>query len=287
MFKVNTFYDNLWYYQTLVHPSGELEAAKTIVANEPVIKHILDTQFRKLITENNHKLKLQAYITIKYTVCEDTTDNLHHINNENVHLIEDDTKDTRYFNSQTATLLSSHMLSGYINDILNEFSEDLIDAKGSNYALLSFEKLQIKTSRSKPTTGGSYIELPDFIKGKRACVNIINTDEKCFLWALLAYKHYDKYAKLGCKNKANTYKKHIQDIIEPEGVTYPLNIDFIPQFEELNNLKINIFEISENKKVNILYNSYEKYKNVVSLLLIENENNAHYVWIKDINRLKI
>ena len=41
--------------------------------------------------------------------------------------------------------------------------------------------------------GGSYIELPDYIKNKKACVNIKNTDEKCFKWAILASKHYHEF----------------------------------------------------------------------------------------------
>ena len=292
MFRVKKYYDNLYIllYEQINNKNDDEDEytipKRFVVPNVPVIKHILDTEFRKQIAENNHKLKLQAYIAIKYKVCPNSIMNLLHISAGNTNLIKEKDIENRYFNSTTATLLSTHMISGFINDIIQQFEKELETIKGSSdLVLMEVTKLDIKTARSKPTTGGSYIELPDFIKGKRACVNIINTDEKCFLWALLAYKHYDKYAKLGCKNKANTYKKHIQDIIEPEGVTYPLNIDFIPQFEELNNLKINIFEISENKKVNVLYNSYEKYKNVVSLLLFENEDNAHYVWVKDINKL--
>ena len=77
-------------------------------------------------------------------------------------------------------------------------------------------------------------------------------------------------------------------------MTYPLDIEFIPEFEKLNNLKINAFELikeqeeeEENIKyaTKILYSSYEKYKNVVSLLLFEKDDKQHYVWIKDINKL--
>ena len=104
------------------------------------------------------------------------------------------------------------------------------------------EKLSIKTAKSKAIIGGSYIPLPEFIQNKRACVNIKNTDEKCFIWSLLAYKYYSTFKK-GCGLKSYEYKKYEKDIIEPEGVTYPVEIDFMPEFERLNNLKINIFQL--------------------------------------------
>ena len=58
-------------------------------------------------------------------------------------------------------------------------------------------------------------------------------------------------------------------------------------------MKINVFELIEeqDEKENIkyatkiLYSSYEKYKDVVSLLLFEKDDKKHFVWIKDINKL--
>jgi hypothetical protein len=47
------------------------------------------------------------------------------------------------------------------------------------------------------------------------------------------------------KDKNNTihYKKYWDEIKEPENVEYPITIDSIPQFEELNNMQINVFEL--------------------------------------------
>ena len=108
----------------------------------------------------------------------------------------------RYFNSDIINLTSSHVISGFINDLINSFEKELQKAKnGSNLRLDSIEKLSIKTAKSKAIVGGSYIELPEFIKNKRACVNIKNDDEKCFKWSILASKHYHEM-KGGCKDKA-------------------------------------------------------------------------------------
>ena len=226
-------------------------------------------------------------------------------------------KQKRFFNSNILSFNSTHILNSFIVDVISSFENDLEQAKrGSDLTLLSIDKLDIKTAKSKAIVGGSYIPLPDFISKKQACINIINDDEKCFIWSILASKHYNEI-KGGCKNKASTYKKYLNEIKEPDGVTYPLDIDFVPEFEKLNNLKINIFELKdgnseEEKKeeeeynlyikqsggkkkedqkedneyvVKILYHSYNKYKDVVNLLWFEKDGHSHYVWIKDLNRL--
>ena len=49
------------------------------------------------------------------------------------------------------------------------------------------DKLEIHTAEFNPTKGSSYINLPDWIKNKKAIVNIKNKDDKCFLWCILRY----------------------------------------------------------------------------------------------------
>ena len=46
---------------------------------------------------------------------------------------------------------------------------------------------------------------------------------------------------------STSYHKFEKELIEPENVSYPLDIEFIPEFEKLNNLKINIYELIEEE----------------------------------------
>ena len=179
------------------------------------------------------------------------------------------------------------MIGGFINNMVSEFENFLEVAKNDSEMIFdSIEKMSIKTAKTKAIVGGSYIELPDYIKNKKACINIKNDDDKCFIWCILAYFNYNKEVKGGCKNSAASYKKFINEIKEPTNFSYPVELDTVPKFEKLNDLKINIFEFVDDNSVKILYNSYEKYKNVINLLLIhDNYDNYHYVWIKDINKL--
>ena len=148
-----------------------------------------------------------------------------------------ESEEERWFNSSTTSLTSTHVLNSFINNIIVQFENCIENSHNtSNSFLKSVDRLEIKTAKSNTMVGGSYIELPEYIKNKRACVNIKNDDEKCFKWSILASKHYHEM-KGGCKDKAYSYFKFEKELIEPENVTYPLDIEFIPEFEKLNNLK--------------------------------------------------
>jgi hypothetical protein len=262
-----TFSYNNKVYKT----EAAMKKAKTMDAKRAI----------KQIASNNSKHKLSCFITIKYLMREDDP------------LEEKPRIILRYFNSNIINLTSSHVISGFINNLIKSFEKQLeITENGSSLTFVGIEKLSIKTAKSKAMVGGSYIELPEFIKNKRACVNIKNDDEKCFKWSILASKHYHEM-KGGCKDEAYSYFKCQKELIEPENVTYPLDIEFIPEFEKLNNLKVNVFELIEEQDeeenikyaTKILYCSYKKYKDVVCLLLFKKDDKQHFVWIKDINKL--
>ena len=191
-FKVVSYYDNLWYEQAYTTIDDKTKRPKMILINVPnytIIKQLVETELRHQIQLNNSKHKLTCYITIKYII-----DN-------------DGDEEERFFNSQVVVLNSSHMIHSFVNNLISSFENELEETKNSsNVTFQSIEKLDIKTAKSKAIIGGSYIELPEFIKNKKACINIQNEDEKCFIWSLLAYKYYEEFKKQGCKNKASTYK---------------------------------------------------------------------------------
>ena len=199
-FKVVSYYDNLHYEEIssyIIKYSEEEEKKyyKIIVPNIPVVKQNIESELRKQIASNNSKHKLSCFITIKYMLTVDDAE-------EKKVKIE-----RRYFNSYIINLTSSHVISRFINNLINSFEQELEMAqKTSGLIFLGIEKLSIKTAKSKAIVGGSYIELPEFIKNKRACVNIKNDDEKCFKWSILASKHYHEM-KGGCKDKAYSYFK--------------------------------------------------------------------------------
>ena len=78
---------------------------------------------------------------------------------------------------------------------------------------LQFERvdgIDYRMTRLPNYVGGTYKELPEFVKNKKACINIKNNDNKCFLWSILAYLHPANDRNVDRLSKYKPYKKRIQ-----------------------------------------------------------------------------
>ena len=151
--KVVSFYDDL-YYEVVQ------DGMRIKVPNISVIKSLIESTLRKQIEENNSKNKLSGFVTIlvKFKIVGDE---------------KTVTQEKRFFNSETSSFHSSKMISGFINNMVSSFESFLEETKNSSDVVFDgIEKMSIKTAKTKAIIGGSYIELPDFIKNKKACVNI-------------------------------------------------------------------------------------------------------------------
>ena len=100
-------------------------------------------------------------------------------------------QDKAYFKSGTYNNLESTDVDKLTNKCINKIIEELevYQKNGSGWYVNEVIQLEIHTVEYNPTKGSSYIPLPDWIKNKKAIVNIQNKDEKCFLWCILRYLH--------------------------------------------------------------------------------------------------
>ena len=79
---------------------------------------------------------------------------------------------------------------GEINETLMNMAEDIQfqieNNHSAKYNLIvdKISKITIHYDRFNPTRAGSYIEAPEWIKNKKACINIKNEDNKCFKYAV-------------------------------------------------------------------------------------------------------
>ena len=248
------------------------------------ISNILSVQIRNdliNLQKADKKKSLKCYITIKSELFKIV---------DNITLTK-----THVFNSEIRDILSVNNVRTFVNDTIHKFYEDLTIAKdGSDWRFKKFLYFSIKTNIFKNALGKSYISLPKAIQDKKACINPKNlNDEKCFDWCLLIHKFYDGI-KSKDKNELYHYKKHWDEIVRPENVTYPISCNMIQEYEELNNLQINVFELldyDESKNVqdciSQLYKANVNRVDVVNLLLIRDEDgdNSHYVVVKTLSRL--
>jgi len=172
------------------------------------------------------------------------------------------------------------------NREFENYIESLVTSKLIYHSL---EFIQIQTAERIKKRAGSYIETPIIFEKNKGIVNIKNkSDDMCIIWALLGHKYYHTITH-NKKSEVSTYKKYFDEIIQPEDIKYPIDIqNDIPKFEKLNNIKINVFiyngsyeEDYDRNKITILYNNMDRNENTINLLLLEDENKQHFVWINN------
>ena len=103
-------------------------------------------------------------------------------------------EDKAYFSSKTFINLESDNVEDLIfyskETILGQM--EAYTQKGSNWVFKEVVKFEIHTVEYNPNKGSSYIDLPSWIKNKKAIVNIKNKDDKCFLWCILRYLSFER-----------------------------------------------------------------------------------------------
>ena len=191
-------------------------------------------------------------------------------------------------------IINNNLDIGNVFDaLLNDFKNRIekIKHSSSGWVFTNTVSIETKTAKYKALRASSYIELPQWIAGKKCCVNVKNEDNECFKWAVLsclftAEANQDKLFKV------NQYRK-FEDRLNWSNIKFPTKIDDIKKFE-LNNpsVAVNVFVVdseSKQKGENRIcpYYSSKLYKDrtIINLLLIEDDKNNHYVWIKNFNRL--
>ena len=159
-----------------------------------------------------------------------------------------------------------------------------LQARGSGWTISGINYLQMNQTICTSPSGASYIPLPDWIKNKRAVINIQNNDEKCFMWCILAHLHpAEKDAE-----RVSKYKQYANEL-KFDGLSFPMKIKDIDKFEKMNDLVVNVFECPKTININRLRPSRRiasDSSKVVNLFYHEDDKgNSHYSLIKNLNRL--
>ena len=172
------------------------------------------------------------------------------------------------------------------DEMVEEIMEEMIKtemAVGSGWVFVKVEKLVLHTTRWEPVNAGSYIELPQELKNKKAIINMKNQDDKCFLWSVLrALNPKDNHPE-----RIDNDLKSKVDILNMQGIQYPVNFRGIDRFESQNpEISITVLGYNKDERVNTLkVSKYTGSKHDIVLLLIKDGEKSHYCLVKNTSAL--
>ena len=176
------------------------------------------------------------------------------------------------------------------NDAYDEMVEEIIEeidktemAEGSGWRFEKVIKLVLHTTKWDTINAGSYIELPQALKNKKAIINMKNQDDKCFLWSVLR--------ALNLKDKNNERidndLKSKEDTLNMQGIQYPVSFRGIDRFESQNpEISITVLGYNKDERVNTLkVSKYTGCEHDIVLLLIKDGEKSHYCLVKNLSAL--
>lgn len=160
---------------------------------------------------------------------------------------------------------------------VEEFQE-----RDSGWTFLNNLYFEVNINKYDPLNGScsTYVDLPLTVKRKRACINIRNKDECCFMWCVVAAL----YPATRNSERTTSYP-HYKKVLNSDNMSFPVSFSDINTFEKNNEISINVYSLKKCKVVGPIYRSEFTRKVRVNLLLIENNGKSHYVLIKNLSRL--
>ena len=126
---------------------------------------------------------------------------------------------------------------------------DTFNRNGSGWVFEKVLGIYIDVSKYLPIQASCSFELPDYIKNKKAVLNIKNVDNQCFKWCILAYLHPVEKNDQGGPINSDRVSKYepFTDELNFQGIEFPVSIHQIPKFEKQNNISVSVFSFERKK----------------------------------------
>ena len=189
-----------------------------------------------------------------------------------------------YFHSKVETITLSTDFSELFNMMTNrqlELSEQFQN-QGSGWQFDQVEYFDINIDPFEPFVGSSYIKLPSKLAEKKAIINVKNeNDHECFKWAVTSAVyiqniHPERLNKQMIENSNN---------FDWSKIEFPVSVKQIDKFEKQNPYYvINVYGYDKGDVYPLRISKKQK-GYLINLLLISEDENNHYCWIKNISRL--
>lgn len=186
----------------------------------------------------------------------------------------------------------------FFDDVIQELSSKISNYQNmsSGWTIRGISKIFFILTKIEDISylsGRKYIKSPDSLKQSLSVVNVQNYDNNCFLYAVASVLKYDEIESN--RQRPINYEEVIKGFIYDK---MPMKLIDIAKFEKQNKLSINVFQYNEvidedniineikNPHVDIIFKSKNgnKYP-CINLLLLQEEDNYHYIGVTNLNRL--
>ena len=161
--------------------------------------------------------------------------------------------------------INQNLTENYIDkiDVESQFEHQFQSQQTKEIGWISDKIISMKISFNKTgeIDGSSYVKFPS---GSNAISNIQNVDIHCFIWSILAYLHP---CDNDYPNRDSNYKQSFDKLnIDDFEFTHGFKCSDVQNFEKLNNLSLNIFELN-------FYQDENKWKyNLIPIEISKNES---------------
>ena len=189
---------------------------------------------------------------------------------------------TAHFNSTVQTIINHTEINESLQmskqNILNLISQWI--SEGSGWTIQSVDSHYLNIVKYKPMKGSLYIQLPHELRNSaKGLINMKIEDNECFRWCHI--RHLNPQEKDPQRIK-KTDKQYVEKL-DYSNIEFPVSVKHYNKIEKQNSINISVFGY-EDKQPYPIYVSKEKYEDHMELLLITENENKHYVLIKDFNK---
>lgn len=171
--------------------------------------------------------------------------------------VEGDTQHVQgHFSSHPQLVSGAHEYD--INQLRNELDlkVDNFNKRGSGFVLDNVTDFTLVITQFRPLSGSSHMPTPPSIAKKRAIINVQNSDQFCFQWAILSCLYPAKHHPYRVSNYYQ-YRTTLNF-----DISFPVQIKDISKFEKINpEISVNVISLDpENKGYCVEYLSPERYR---------------------------
>ena len=179
---------------------------------------------------------------------------------------------------------TDEIIKGPFESFLQKYEENLQEKmKGSNFEFDGVNFLYYDFNKISINRGGSYIDSPKWLKGKKSTINPINNDDKCFQYAVTLALNLYKIRK----NPQRMSKiKPFIDQYNRKDIDFRATSKDWKKFELNNEIALNILYVPHNtRKIHVAYKSKHNLtrENQIILLMTIDGEKWHYATVKNLS----